>query len=210
MNNNYLKEMAGGGYTVENISSFHKMALPFLGENFFPNKSFKILDIGAGNGHTLIPLKNSGWKNLWALDIDDFNKKFFEDSGIGFIKANLDSEKIPFDDNYFDTVLSFHVIEHIQNLNNYLGEIRRVLKKGGILILVTPDWRKQYKIFWRDHTHIHPYDKESISRLLRAHDLNVVEIKSFGVIRGLGRTGLWKLFKDLIFSGIDMIAVSKK
>lgn len=121
MNKNYLQEMSEAGYRAENISDFHKIALPFLGEKFFSEKDYKILDIGAGNGHTLIPLKSKGWKNLWALDRDDFNKNFFKGNNIEFVKTDLDFEKIPFNDGYFDVILSFHVIEHIKNFDNYLN-----------------------------------------------------------------------------------------
>lgn len=202
--------MTEAGYTAHNIDDFHKIALPFLGGKFFSGKNLKILDIGAGSGHSLLPLKMAGWNNLWAIDIVDFNRGVFEKNKINFSKVDLESEAIPFEDNFFDVVLSFHVIEHIKNSDNYLGEINRVLKKGGIFIVVTPDWRKQYKTFWRDHTHVHPYDKESIGRALKCHDFIPVVIKSFGVIRGVGRLNIWKTFKSLIFSGIDLIAISTK
>lgn len=210
MDKNYLEEMVNSGYNPENIDAFHYIALPYLGQRFFPNKNSKILDIGAGSGHCLIPLKKAGWQNLWAIDIDDFNKDLFQKSGINFNRLDVEKEKFPYNDNFFDVILSFHLIEHLFNPSNFIDETNRILKTDGIFILVTPDWRKQYKSFYRDHTHIHPYDKESIARLLRCYNLNPIKIKSFGVLKGVGRSNLWKLIKPLIFTGIDLIVVSKK
>jgi len=203
--------MVNFGYNPENIDAFHYIALPYLGQRFFSNKNSRILDVGAGSGHCLIPLKKSGWQDLWAIDIDDFNKDLFQKSGINFNKLDVEKEKFPYNDNsFFDVVLSFHLIEHLFDPSNFMSETHRILKTDGIFILVTPDWRKQYKSFYRDHTHIHPYDKESIARLLRCYNLTPIEIKSFGVLKGVGRSNLWKLIKPLIFTGIDLIVVSKK
>ena len=202
--------MSEAGYNLDNISDFHKISLPYLGEKFFPNKKSKILDIGAGSGHSLFPLKNNGWGELWAVDIDDFNKGTFEKAEIIFNQVDVEKQPLPYQNNFFDVIISFHVIEHLLNPHNYLEEIERTLKNSGVFIMVTPNWRKQYRTFWRDPTHVHPYDKESIRRILKSYNFNPIAIKDFGVIKGAGRTKLWKLFKNLMFTGIDLISISKK
>lgn len=68
--------MIEGGYSGENIDSFHLVCLPYLGDKFFPDKNSKILDIGAGAGHCLMSLKLKGWQNLYVVDIDDFYQGF--------------------------------------------------------------------------------------------------------------------------------------
>lgn len=210
MNKNYLKEIKESSNNQESIDDFHYFCLSYLGENFFSDKNAKILDIGAGLGHSLLPLKKFGWNNLYAVDIDNFNQDFFKKNDIDFNLADIERNKLPYEDNFFDVVLTFHVVEHLQSPNNFLNEIYRVLKKGGILILVTPDWRKQYKIFWRDHTHVHPYDKESINRLVKCFGFIPLKIQSFGVLRGFGRLKIWKLIKSFMFTGIDLIIIAKK
>ena len=210
MKKNYLKEMAESGYNQKQISSFHQICLPYLGNKFFPEKQSKILDIGVAQGHCLFPLKKNGWLNLWAADIDVFNKDLFERNEIKFSPIDLERDKFSFEDDFFDVILSFHLIEHLHNAANFLNEVYRILKKNGVFVLVTPDWRKQYKVFWHDHTHIHPYDKTSISRIMKCFNFQPVWIKSFGVIRGIGRTNLWKLVEPLMFTGRDIICVSQK
>jgi len=210
MKNNYLKEMAESGYNPENIDVFHQVCLAYLADKFFPDKNIRILDIGAGQGHCLFPLKGKGYLNLWTADIDNFNKDLFEKNKIRFIQLDVEKQKFPVKDNFFDVILSFHLIEHLKDPTNFLSENYRILKKDRVFILVTPDWRKQYKIFWRDPTHVHPYDKESIGRILRCFNFSPFWIKSFGAFRGIGRTGLRKFIKPLMFTGYDPIAISRK
>ena len=50
------------------------------------------------------------------------------------------AEKSPFDDNFFDIVISNHVIEHIASQQQHLSEIKRVLKHPGICYFATPNW----------------------------------------------------------------------
>jgi SAM-dependent methyltransferase len=45
----------------------------------------------------------------------------------------------PFDDNLFDVVITFQVIEHIEDDVRFLKEIHRVLKPGGLAIITTPN-----------------------------------------------------------------------
>ncbi len=46
---------------------------------------------------------------------------------------------IPFPNNSFDSIVSFQVIEHLENDNLFLKEIHRILKPGGCAILTTPN-----------------------------------------------------------------------
>jgi SAM-dependent methyltransferase len=208
-NEGYVKEMSETGYGPDAIDAFHRICLPYLGNTYFPDKSIPVLDLGIGSGHCALSLFDAGWKKMYGFDIDNFHQKYFEEHGVHFASGDITTGKLPYADNFFSAVVSFHVIEHISGSENYLREIKRVFIPGGVAFLVTPDWRKQYKTFWRDHTHVHPFDKESIARLTRANGL-IPEVKSFGVLRGVGRTGIWKKFPNLMFTGIDMICIAKK
>lgn len=210
MKTNYIKEMQESGYCKEHIDDFHFGALSYLSKMYFPDKASRVLDVGAGQGHCLIPLKNEGYLNLAAIDNDDFNRNYFNKKNIKFYKVDVEKERFPLDNTSFDVVISFHLIEHLLEPDIYISEVWRVLKSRGIFILVTPDWRKQYKTFWRDHTHKHPYDGESLSRLLRCNEFKILKNSPFGVLRGLDRFGLWKFYKELIFTGVDLIAIGEK
>jgi len=55
----------------------------------------------------------------------------------GVVKCNIDSQKIPFPNNFFDIVYSRNVFEHLRNPGFALAEMTRVLKPKGQLILIT-------------------------------------------------------------------------
>jgi len=95
----------------------------------------KVLDIGAGpmpSGLVFEKVK------LYCLDplvgrylSAGFPIHYYDDAK--FINAS--SEDMPFDDNYFDVVVSVNAIDHVDDLNKTSREIQRVLKPGGKLAL---------------------------------------------------------------------------
>ena len=84
--------------------------------------SQKKINLGAGN------LKKSGYTNV------DINSNFKPD-------VVADVRKLPFDDNYADEILARDVLEHIphKETKKTLLEWKRILKKGGKLIIQTPN-----------------------------------------------------------------------
>ena len=78
-----------------------------------------------------------------------FNEQIGVDIGNN-IKADFliqPGEKLSFADNYFDVVLSSQVLEHVEEVNQYLSECNRVLKQNGLLFLSTHGT-------WQYHTQI--------------------------------------------------------
>lgn len=208
---NYVREIIRQGDSTSRINKFHWLVFPYLAKRFFPDKETTILEIGVGSGCCILPLKKSGYKNIFAIDIDQFNLSFFSAKGIKCLQADASKGYLPFKEESIDVVILFHLIEHLIDAEACLIQIARVLKKEGLLVLSTPDWRKQYKQFFSDPTHIHPYDKKAISWLLRCSGFDCIWIRSFGVIRGLGRFWpLWKFFKPLMFTGFNILVVAYK
>jgi SAM-dependent methyltransferase len=54
------------------------------------------------------------------------------------VRVDLGDERLPFDDSSVDLVFSYHTLEHIQDYLFALGEIHRVLKHGGRLLVGVP------------------------------------------------------------------------
>lgn len=133
-------------------------------------EGMKILDNGCGRGEFLHAFSTLGMQ-VEGCDISSYCQQ----AKI----ADLNKEKLPFPDEYFDVVFTKSVIEHIGDTEHYMNEMKRVLKKGGLLILLVPDWETQYFIFYQDPTHIHPYTKASVYKLLKMMEFESVESEKF-------------------------------
>ena len=91
------------------------------------------MDIGCGNGEIsdFFSLNN----DLYAVDVSDQRRNLNP-----VVKFTLvEFEKLPFDSNFFDIVISNQVIEHLDEQDMHMREIKRILKKEGICYMATPN-----------------------------------------------------------------------
>lgn len=110
------------------------------------NLNSTILDFGCGSGALVSQLRKEGY-NAFGVDIENYfdgvQKRCQEEGLIKegeqiFHTINMDNYRIPFDDDTFDSVISFYVLEHVQNWEQSLAEIKRVLKPGGTSLHIFP------------------------------------------------------------------------
>lgn len=95
-----------------------------------------VLDAGCGNGNYIIDENRAkiGWAFGVDVSIDETAKNICLDD-LKF--ASL--EKLPFEDNKFDLVVSLWVFEHLENPKIVFQEIYRVLKPNGYFLFATPN-----------------------------------------------------------------------
>ena len=140
-----------------------------------------VLDYGCGTGYGTNILSKTA-NTVVGVDISEetiiYASNNFRSPNTTFIK--IESEKLPFDDNTFDLVTSFQVIEHLKNTKQYLNEIKRVLKPHGLLLITTPD--KETRLFsiqnpW-NYFHITEYSNESLKIILTKYfrDTKILKI----------------------------------
>ncbi len=82
-------------------------------------------------------------------------------------------ERLNFDDNSFDFVLSSQVLEHVKDVEQYMGECFRVLKSGGILLLSTHGT-------WQFHASPYDYNRWTcmgLQYLIERSGFEVIEYK---------------------------------
>lgn len=95
-----------------------------------------ILDIGAGTGRFVLPLREAGYA-MYGIDISERMIKIAKSKAkseiLNLITAN--AKAIPFKDSTFNCVISYRTLIHIPAYKGIFMEISRVLKPGGIAIL---------------------------------------------------------------------------
>lgn len=98
-----------------------------------------ILDLGCGEGTRLNLIKGSG-KKLTGIDVSDtaIKRAKLNYPEINFVSGNI--EKLPYPDASFDLVYSAFVFEHLDKPEKVLKEAIRVLKKGGGLLVIAPNY----------------------------------------------------------------------
>lgn len=146
-------------------------------------KEGNILDIGCGRPSEfmkdmsfLIYIKNERGIGLDIKEIQTFN--------YSFVKASV--HQTPFKEKEFDNITMMEVIEHLQNIEGALKEIKRILKDDGKLIISTPDanilWKSIWYILsktiskvWQDK-HLSNYTLKEWKKIISEH-FKVVSVK---------------------------------
>lgn len=111
----------------------------------------KILDIGCGSGSYIYTLKKYGW-DVYGLDISSKSVNFARSQLKlpNVFAGTIESKRFP--DEFFNVILLKHVIEHLPDPRSSLKEIYRILKKDGLLLIITPNVSslnfRLFKKFW--------------------------------------------------------------
>lgn len=97
----------------------------------------RILDIGCGDGSFIIKFKKHC--ETFGVDISQNAVKIAKEAGINAYEIDVSSERLPFQDEYFDIIYMGDVIEHLTNPDFVIKEVARVTKTNGFLVLSTPN-----------------------------------------------------------------------
>ena len=107
------------------------------------NSDLRVLDAGTGNGILLkmLSLRHQGIR-LVGLDMNS-QISMLKIAGTAFVVGDV--RKNPFRPNTFDVIFCLDVLEHVYELNEAINELKRVLFKGGRLIVSVPQETFLYK-----------------------------------------------------------------
>jgi 2-polyprenyl-3-methyl-5-hydroxy-6-metoxy-1,4-benzoquinol methylase len=147
----------------------------------YPKKNLTLLDIGAGYGFfrksaDLMGIKHQG------LEISKFankmTKKLFNFSNIEGDINNISPNK------KFDVITCLDVIEHIKDISKFMIQVKSHLKKGGILVIRTPNLESfEYKCLLNNfysfkYEHLNYFSPRSLSMFLLENNLNPIFINT--------------------------------
>ena len=112
----------------------------------------RIIEIGSGLGlftlvgrllkYTIVGIEPSSDRYEASLRVA---RRVFADNGIGNSLIQASSEALPLPSASVDIVTSFQTLEHVANLAQTLGEMRRVLRPGGVLFAQVPNYASWYE-----------------------------------------------------------------
>ena len=170
--------------TYKMIYNFNPALFRVLLKYLKPNKGEKILDLGCSRGFYVRQMEKYT-EGVIGVDISENSLK---EAVTPKIKYG-DITNLNFEANSFDKVYSLHTIEHIPDLKQFFSEIARVLKSGGIAIIVYP-WEPirgiqaivaalgQYKNpFMVRKIHLHRLTPKKIQQLVEGTSLSHIESK---------------------------------
>lgn len=124
-----------------------------------------VLEIGSGEGYGIMELAPIADKYIAVDKYDTYISDELKcENDIIFIQTEVPPLK-DVADNSVDFAVTFQVIEHIQNDELFLKEIRRVLKRGGKLIMTTPNVKMSLT---RNPWHIREYSPEQMRNVLKS------------------------------------------
>lgn len=147
-------------------------------------KCGRVLDVGCGNGGYLSVLNDCGWE-VYGVDFSKKAVRYAQNErGLNNVKQ-AKAEKLDFIDNFFGLVMMNHLIEHLQNPKDSLLEAKRVLKKGGILVITTPNFSSlNSRIFGKNWfpletpRHLFLFDTYTIKKMIESIEgLKISRIK---------------------------------
>jgi len=129
-------------YTINRV----KDQIPFF---YLPKEGKKVLIQGAGTGQEFVAFSKMGYEVYGiepyqkAVDILKLKCEFYN-YDFNRIKQ-CSAEQLSFEDNCFDLVWSWTVLEHVQDVEKSIKEIVRVLKPGGWAFFGMPDYNHLYE-----------------------------------------------------------------
>lgn len=162
------------------------------------------LEIGVWPGYLGLALQNLGFKETGV----DLNPKRLNNLGFPILKINLNYDKMPFTDNYFDFITLLEVIEHMESkqAQKVLRDIHRVLRPNGYLFVTTPNKFRLGEILNKKNTgtdkfghgHEHEYGLLEIIKLSKLCGFEITEANYISFYSEVGKIKHNKYFYPLI------------
>lgn len=160
----------------------------------------KILDLGCGTGWLSSVVGNFGPTTAVDLSSTAVENAAIKHPHVQFMQTDVFDWDYP--EEQFDIVISQEVIEHVEDQNAYLGIAYRMLRRGGYLILTTPNARTLYAM---PEEQRNSWSQQPIENWLNTSELENLLKDRFEIIRlttiipGYGVKGTYRLANSLRF-----------
>lgn len=164
----------------------------------------RLLDLGCGDGEITSLFSKETNSKLYGIDLVEENIKKAKEKNIQAKQCDLSTDKIPFEDSFFDIVYAGEILEHIYDTDELISEINRILKLNGVAIITVPNiacwYNRIFLIFgfspsWIDSGsrtfygnpfgsicgHVKAFTKRSICQLISNHNFVIEKVVGAGI-----------------------------
>lgn len=147
-------------------------------------ESPRLLDVGSSVGCVIEAAMERGWDAM-GTDVSASAVEFCRERKLPC--RLFEGNALPFADNSFDVLTSWHVIEHVANVEATLADWFRVLRPGGVMALETPDASSpmvrlrgsKYRKFWAPE-HTYTFTPATLATFIQRAGFTVLARPKFG------------------------------
>ncbi|MBQ6098438.1 MAG: class I SAM-dependent methyltransferase [Methanobrevibacter sp.] len=141
-----------------------------------------ILDVGCGGGINIKRMAKNA-KKVYGIDYSEesvklskeVNKKLINEGKVEIMNSNV--KNLPFEDDTFDIVTAFETVYFWPDIEKCFGEVKRVLKPGGIFLIGTEtNGSNNFMRFWKHFIDMEMYDDNEITSFLRNNDYDQITV----------------------------------
>ena len=177
-----------------------------------------MLDLGCGDGPLLSLLQEAGETGT-GVDLDSVAVDAGRARGFDVTRSDVLDFLTGSAGGLYGAVVASHVLEHLPppRVPGMLTDCARVLKPGGVLVLLTPNPRNIGVItqtFWGDLAHVRPYSLDLVVRLVRDAGLEVSQAGDDPYTRQPGFRRALNIMRRFIvgdyWPGADLMVVAEK
>lgn len=154
----------------------------YLFKTFKMSEGMKFLEAGCGRSDFLMHFNNLNL-DTYGVDLSLESPNYNPELNISV--CDVEHEKLPFPNNFFDVVYSKSFLEHLYYPERFGKEAYRVLKPGGLFLSLVPDWETEYRIFFDDYTHRSPFTKVGLDdyyKILGFEKTNVFKFRQLPIV----------------------------
>jgi 2-polyprenyl-3-methyl-5-hydroxy-6-metoxy-1,4-benzoquinol methylase len=147
----------------------------------YHTKKGALLDIGAGTGYFANEIKHRGWM-VSAIEKNPQARNFIKQNWN--IDAQDSTALFQMPQHSFHVITLWHVLEHIEQLNEMMQRLHFLLHQSGTLVIALPNAAsydaKHYKSFWAAYDvprHLWHFTPQTFALLASKHNFKIIEIK---------------------------------
>lgn len=157
-----------------------KWKLSIVEKSAAPSSEKQILDFGCGTGEFIKVAKHKGWNTI-GMEPSQHARQHLSPSISKDVKNSL--EEVSNLKKKFDAITLWHVLEHVDQLNATIENIKNLLTENGRIYIAVPNsnsWdAHHYKQHWAAYDvprHLWHFNIKSMHELLKKHQLTIIKV----------------------------------